>query len=36
MLSSISPVSIVKHRPGFGQTVRPIAGAIVASPVLGA
>ena len=35
MLSSISPVSIVKHRPGFGQTVRPIAGAIVASPVLG-
>jgi glucoamylase len=36
MLSSISPVAIVKHRPGFGQTVRPIAGAIVASPVLGA
>ncbi|MDM0047593.1 glycoside hydrolase family 15 protein [Variovorax sp. J22R115] len=35
MLSSVSPVSIVKHRPGFGQTVRPIAGAIVASPVLG-
>jgi glucoamylase len=36
MLKSISPVSIVKHRPGFGQTMRPIAGAIVASPVLGA
>jgi glucoamylase len=35
MLLSISPVSIVKHRPGFGQTVRPIAGAVVASPVLG-
>ncbi|VTU30482.1 oligosaccharide amylase [Variovorax sp. PBS-H4] len=35
MLSSISPVSIVKDRSGFGQTVRPIAGAIVASPVLG-
>ncbi|MDP9605693.1 UNVERIFIED_ORG: glucoamylase [Variovorax paradoxus] len=35
MLSSISPVSIVKHREGFGQTVRPVAGAIVASPVLG-
>jgi glucoamylase len=35
MLSSISPVSIVKHRPGFGQTIRPVAGAIVASPVLG-
>jgi glucoamylase len=34
MLSSISPVSVVKHRPGFGQTVRPIVGAIVASPVL--
>jgi glucoamylase len=36
MLQSISPVAIVKHRPGFGQTVRPIAGAIVASPVLAA
>jgi glucoamylase len=35
MLSSISPVSIVKQRPGFGQTVQPVAGAIVASPVLG-
>ncbi|MBA3596832.1 MAG: glucan 1,4-alpha-glucosidase [Methylibium sp.] len=35
MLASISPVAIVKHRPGFGQTMRPIAGAIVASPVLG-
>ena len=35
MLCSISPVSIVKRREGFGQTVRPIAGAIVASPVLG-
>ena len=35
MLTSISPVSIVKHRPGFGQTVQPIAGAIIASPVLG-
>jgi glucoamylase len=34
MLASISPVNIVKHRPGFGQTVRPVAGAIVASPVL--
>jgi len=34
MLSSISPVSIVKQRPGFGQTIRPLAGAIVASPVL--
>ena len=35
MLSSISPVPIVKHRPGFGQTIRPVAGAIVASPGLG-
>ncbi|MBO9647830.1 MAG: glucan 1,4-alpha-glucosidase [Variovorax sp.] len=35
MLSSISPVSIVKQRPGFDQTVQPIAGAIIASPVLG-
>jgi len=34
MLASISPVAIVKQRPGFGQTVRPVAGAIVASPVL--
>ena len=36
MLASISPLAIVKHRPGFGQTVQPVAGAIVASPVLGA
>jgi glucoamylase len=35
MLASISPLAIVKHRPGFGQTVRPIPGAIVASSVLG-
>ena len=35
MLASVSPTSIVKHRTGFGQTVRPVAGAIVASPVLG-
>lgn len=34
MLDSISPLAIVKHRPGFGQTMRPVAGAIVASPVL--
>jgi glucoamylase len=36
MLQSISPLPIVKNRPGFGQTVRPVAGAIVASPVLAA
>jgi glucoamylase len=34
MLESISPVGIVKTRPGFGQTVRPQKGAVVASPVL--
>ena len=36
MLVSVSPVGIVKSRPGFGQTIRPKRGAIVASPVLGA
>jgi glucoamylase len=36
MLESISPVGIVKTRPGFAQTVRPVKGAIVASPVLAA
>ncbi len=34
MLRSISPIGIIKQRPGFGQTVRPCKGAIVASPVL--
>lgn len=33
MMRSVSPVEIVKERPGFGQTVRPVRGAIVASPV---
>jgi glucoamylase len=36
MLRSISPVDIVKTRPGFAQTVRPQRGSIVASPVLAA
>ena len=36
MLRCISARDIVKQRPGLGQTVRPIAGSIVASPVLGA
>src|SRR5579871_2916342 len=36
MLPSFSPVGIVKERPGFGQTVRPVKGSIVASPVLAA
>jgi glucoamylase len=34
MLPSLSPVAIVKERPGFGQTVVPKRGSIVASPVL--
>jgi GH15 family glucan-1,4-alpha-glucosidase len=34
MLVSVSPVGIVKSRPGFGQTIHPVKGAIVASPVL--
>jgi glucoamylase len=36
MLTSISARDIVKERPGFGQTMRPVAGSIVASPVPGA
>ena len=33
MVRSISPVGIVKTRPGFAQTIRPAPGAVVASPV---
>ncbi len=33
MLRSISAVDLVKHRPGFGQTVVPVRGSILASPV---
>jgi glucoamylase len=36
MMRSISPIGIVKHRPGFGQTVRPRKGSVIASPVLAA
>jgi glucoamylase len=36
LMRSVSPVGIVKHRPGFAQTVKPRKGSIVASPVLGA
>jgi glucoamylase len=36
MLMSVSPVDLVKARPGFGQTVQARRGAIVASPVLAA
>jgi glucoamylase len=34
ILPSLSPVSIIKRRPGFGQTILPKRGSIVASPVL--
>jgi glucoamylase len=33
MLRSISPTGIVKARPGFGQLIRPLPGAVIASPV---
>jgi len=36
LLRSVSPVGIVKSRPGFAQVIRPHRGSIVASPVLGA
>jgi glucoamylase len=34
MLMSVSPVELVKARPGFGQSIHARRGAIVASPVL--
>lgn len=36
MLRSVSAGDIVKERPGFGQTMRPVKGSIIASPVPGA
>lgn len=33
MLRSISATDLVKHRPGFGQTMVPRPGSVVASPV---
>jgi glucoamylase len=36
LMRSVSPIQIVKTRPGFGQTVVPRKGSIIASPVLGA
>src|SRR5579862_8127728 len=35
MLRSVSAVDLVKHRPGFGQSIRAHKGSIIASPVLG-
>ena len=34
MLKSVSACDVVKERSGFGQTVRPVPGSVVASPVL--
>jgi glucoamylase len=34
MMRSVSAVDILKTRPGFGQTLRPARGSIVASPEL--
>jgi glucoamylase len=36
MLQSISAVHLVKERPGFGQTIRPARGSVLASPVIAA
>src|SRR5258708_28525858 len=36
MMSGVSPVGIVKNRPGFAQTVGTQTGSSVASAVLGA
>lgn len=33
MLRAISATSLVKHRPGFGQTIVPRPGSVLASPV---
>ena len=33
MSRSISPIAIIKARPGFGQTIVPKKGSVVASPV---
>jgi glucoamylase len=35
MLRSVSPVHLIKQRPGFGQTIQAAKGSIIASPVLG-
>jgi glucoamylase len=34
MLVSVSPVGIIKSRSGFGQTIHPLKGSIIASPAL--
>jgi len=34
LAQSISATGLVMHRPGFGQTVRPAAGSVLASPAV--
>jgi glucoamylase len=34
ILQSVSAVHLVKERPGFGQTIRPAKGSVLASPTL--
>jgi glucoamylase len=36
MLQSVSAVRLLKERPGFGQTIRPAKGSVLASPTLAA
>jgi glucoamylase len=36
MMASVSAVGLVKERPGFGQSIRPVLGSVIASPVPGA
>ncbi|MGH6795542.1 MAG: glycoside hydrolase family 15 protein, partial [Methylocella sp.] len=35
MLSAISATHLVKERPGFGQTIRPVRGSVLASTAIG-
>ena len=35
MLRAISATHLVKERRGFGQTIRPARGSVLASPALG-
>jgi glucoamylase len=35
MLRSVSAIDLVKHRPGFGHSIRAEKGSVIASPVLG-
>ncbi|WP_158814788.1 glycoside hydrolase family 15 protein [Methylocapsa sp. S129] len=34
MLQSVSAIHLVKERPGFGQTIRPVKGSVLASPMI--